>query len=83
MDAYKEVDRKRRKGVDGMKVVGRRELIETYWNVNLLYCFVNSVHPRINRDILECKSTNRFNVSSVANRINRNTMEYNLHKLST
>ena len=31
---YKEVDRKRRKGIDGMKIVGRRELIETYWNVN-------------------------------------------------
>ena len=34
MGVYKEVDRKRRKGIDGMKVVGGQELIDTFWNVN-------------------------------------------------
>ena len=29
----KEVDRKRRKGVAGIRRVGRRELIDTLWNV--------------------------------------------------
>lgn len=29
---HREVDRKRRKGVDGIRRVGRRELIDTLWN---------------------------------------------------
>ena len=31
----KEVDRKRRKTIDDIMVVGGRELIDTLWNVNL------------------------------------------------
>ena len=31
---WKEVDRKRRKGIDDIMAVGGRELIDTLWNVN-------------------------------------------------
>ena len=39
----KEVDRKRRKTIDDIMVVGGRELIDTLWNVNLYEPFPDYV----------------------------------------
>ena len=37
------------------------DLIETQWNVNSPKIGVPAVTPRFNRNIVECKSTNKWN----------------------
>ena len=52
----KEVDRKRRKTIDDIMVVGGRELIDTLWNVNETKDWKSSNSKiGINRYIMECK----------------------------
>ena len=52
----KEVDRKRRKTIDDIMVVGGRELIDTLWNVNVTTDLYYAMQvKRINRYIMECK----------------------------
>ena len=55
----KEVDRKRRKTIDDIMVVGGRELIDTLWNVNVSELVEGLEDTRINRYIMECKFARR------------------------
>ena len=52
----KEVDRKRRKTIDDIMVAGGRELIDTLWNVNIIWAAIALLEwMGINRYIMECK----------------------------
>ena len=64
-----------------VSIVNNGVLIETYWNVNVSQSFYHVFSPRINRNILECKSIWIVSVSVPVFSINRNILECKLRSI--